>query len=160
MIMNTSTTKQNQKTQSSLVQLDSKGEIQWISLHPNPIQWSATELWESLTEKDTAVTYKQAIIKTFKLLKYLLVLILLVFLLGVALIISFWGIGFNLGGQFQKWLDNGGEGRQPEELVKELLKILLLPIQKIMEWANKYVEKYLPGWKPLDCKFFETTEEK
>ena len=247
--MNIATVEQKQNTQSSLVQLNSKGDIKWISLNPNPIQFSATQLWESLTEKDTAVTYKQAIIKTWKLLKYLLALLFFVFLLAVALIISFWGIGFNLGGQLHKWLDNAGEydlnlmsldsaddlpnegknlviaakigdsyhvlifdrtgnkvidkgegeflanptltwqldgaleldsstidkqikdklileiikssgigytGRQPAEFFSYFL---LLPIQKIVKWANKHLEKYLPGWKPLNCKFFETEEK-
>lgn len=161
MAMSTTSTDQNQTNQSCLVQLDSKGNIQWISsLDPNPIQLYATELWESLSAKDTAITYKQAIGKTWKLLKYLLALLFFMVLLGLAFIVSFWGVGFNLGGQFQKWLYNGGQGRQPEELVKELLKILLWPIQKIMEWANKYIEQYLPGWKPVNCACSETTEKK
>lgn len=157
--MNITTSEQKQGAQSCLVQLDSKGDIQWISLNPNPIQLYAIELWDSLSEKDTVVTYKQAIIKTWKLLKYLLALLFFVFLLVVALILSIWGIGFNTGISLQKWLDNGGQGRQPEEFIMELLKILLLPVQKVMEWANQYVEKYLPGWKPLNCKFFERAGE-
>jgi hypothetical protein len=156
--MSTLTTEQKQSSQSCLVQLDSKGNIQWVSLNPNPIQVYATDLWESLSEKDTAVTYKQAILKTWRLLKILLILFASVFLLVVAAIISIWGIGFNLGAQFQKWLDNNGQGRQPEEFLKELLNILLLPIQKIVEWANKYVQQYL-GWDTSACNFFDSTDE-
>jgi hypothetical protein len=158
--MNKTTTEQNKDGQSCLVQLDYKGNIQWISLNPNPIQLYATELWETLSEKETAITYKQALVKTWNLLKYLLALLLSIFLLTVALIVSIWGIGFNLGEQFQQWLDNGGQGRTPEEFVTKLLKIIVFPIQKIVEWANKYVEKYLPEWNPSNCKFFESTEEK
>jgi len=57
MAMSTTSTDRTQTNQSCLVQLDSKGNIQWISsLNPNPIQLYATELWESLSEKDTAIT--------------------------------------------------------------------------------------------------------
>lgn len=158
--MNILTTEQKQPTQSCLVQLDSKGNIQCISLDPNSIQLYATELWESLSEKDTAVTYKQAILKTWRLLKILLILLASVFLLVVAAIISIWGIGFNLGVQFQQWLDNDGQAqRGPEDFIGELVKILWLPIQKIVELANKHVQKYLPGWKPPECKFFESPKE-
>lgn len=153
--MNTTSVQQKQNTQSSIVKLDSQGNIQWISLNPNPIQLYSSQLCDSLTERDTVVTYKQALIKTWQLLKSLLYLVFSVFLLALALLVSIWGIGYNLGGQFQKWLDNGGKGRTPEEFVTKLLKILYSPIQKVVEWANKYVEKYLPGWKPSNCKFFE-----
>lgn len=111
----------------------------------NPIQIYAAELWNALSERDTAITYKQALTKTWKLLKYLLALLFFMFLLGIAVIISIWGIGFNLGASLQKWLDNGGQGRTPEEFFSILLNALISPIKKIVEWANKYVEKYLPS---------------
>ncbi len=254
--MMTNTVEQNKNTESCLVQLDSKGEIQWISLNPYPIKWNAAQIYELLREKDTILTYKQAIIKTWKLLKYLLALIFYLFLLGIALIITIWGIGYNLGVEFRKWLESAGEyqlnlisldsvdalpkkeknlvivakikkssddaaesddfyhvrifnrngnkiidkgegkflanqalieqldealgneidQQKQEQLILDIFKnlgigytgrqtgeffeILLLPIQKLVAWANHYVETHLPGWKLSNCKCFETPEKK
>jgi hypothetical protein len=67
------------------------------------------------------------------------------FLLGVAVIIATWGIGFNLGASLQKWLNNSGEGRTPEEFFSILLNAVISPTKKLVEWANKYLKKYLPN---------------
>ena len=254
MAMSTTTAEQKNTTQSCVVKLDSKGDLQVVSLNLNPIQWYAAELWETLSERDTAVTYKQAIVKTLKLLAYLLALLFFVFLFLAALIISIWGIGFNLGVQFQEWLESAGEynlnlipldsdvgsadalpnegknwviaakiddnyhvrifdrygnkiydkgggeflpdaalapqleaalvspptdkqtkdnlilgilksaglgytGRQSGEFFDSLSHLLFGPIQAIVKWANQYVEKYLPGWKPSNSKSLGSTEE-
>ncbi len=107
--MMTNTAEKNKNTESCLIQLDSKGEIQWLSLNPNPIRWNAARISELLTEKDTILTYKQAIIKTLILLKYLVALVFYLFLLGVALIITILGIGYNSIVKLLKWLDSAGE---------------------------------------------------
>jgi hypothetical protein len=159
MAMSITTPGQSKNNQSSLVQLDSKGDIQWVSHGPTPIQLYAAALWEALSEKDTAITYKQALIKTWVLFKYLLALVFFSFLFVIAFIISIWGIGFNLGKQFRQWLDDTENDHGPNEIVEALLKILFLPLQKAVELANKYIARYFPGWEPLNIKFFESTEE-
>jgi hypothetical protein len=124
------------------------GNEGFLSVMPyvtNPIQIYTAELWNTLSERDTAITYKQALAKTWKLLRYLLALLFYMFLLGVAVIIATWGIGFNLGASLQKWLNNSGEGRTPEEFFSILLTAVISPTKKLVEWANKYLKKYLPN---------------
>jgi hypothetical protein len=130
--------------QADLATYDAKDDVLCIIRHPlNPIQIYAAELWDALAERDTAITYKQALIKTWKLLKYLLALVFFMFLLGTAVIISIWGIAYNLGVSLQKWLNNDGQGRTPEEFFLILVNAFIAPFKKVVEWANDYVKKYL-----------------
>jgi hypothetical protein len=158
--MNTRTSQQQQNNQSCLVQLDSKGNIQWILPGSNHIQVYGTELWETISAKDTVPIYKQAFVKTWRILKYLLLLFLFAFLFGIAFIIAFWGIGFTVGEQFQKWLDNDGQARQAGDFTNGLLGILRASVKKLMDKANNYVAQYLPGWKPPECSWLQANQDR
>lgn len=123
----------------------------------NPVQEQATQLWETLSQQDTAVVYQQAVAKTWKLLKQAIALIVFLFVSLVALIFWIWGIGFQSGFHFRKWL----EVKQPNvnEVVGLFLKILFWPLILAFQWANSFVKKYL-GWEvQFDLSSSETTPE-
>lgn len=153
--MNTTSSSQ-QNHQARLVQLDANGNIQWISPNANPIQLYGSELLETIRQKETLTTYKQALIRTWRILKYFLLLLLFIFLFGVALLISFWAYGYNLGYEFQLWMDNGSK---EETFLQKLQTILLFPIRKIVEWSNRFLKRYVPDFEPSDLKVIESTDE-
>ncbi len=112
------------------------------AMQPIPIKTYAVEFWETLSEKKTAAIYKEAIIKTWELLKQAVTVIVSVFLLFVAILIWIWGYGFTQGKIFGEWLQNQGEVRQPEELVERIFKLLLDLIEKAIAWAKKQVKQF------------------
>ncbi|MBW4441955.1 MAG: hypothetical protein KME10_12100 [Plectolyngbya sp. WJT66-NPBG17] len=157
--MNTTST-DTQKGQSALVQLNSKGELQWIQVNPNPIKYHAAELWDTLKERETAIVYKQALHKTWLILRQAIALIFFIILLGFALLIVIWGTGFTLGVALQKWIDK--QERQPEDFVSTILNALRSPIDRLIQWAKQYVERYLPILKSTNGKSSssESTDQK
>jgi hypothetical protein len=133
----------NQESQLQTVNLSQCGELQW-TLPTNPIQFFAAELWQTLSERDTAVTYKQFFAKTFKLLAQVLALLFFLFLLVVAVIVWLWGVGFQSGRLFREWLVT----KQPTEIqiLSAMARLILWPIEKAIAWATDFVKNYL-GWE-------------
>ncbi len=148
--MTTTSTDSQNKAQSSLVQLNSKGELQWIQVNPNPIKYHASELWDTLRERETAIVYRQALHKTWFILRQVLALLFFVVLLAIALLVVIWGTGFTLGVALQKWIEH--QDRQPEDFISAILQALRSPIDQFITWANQYVERYLPGFKSSSSK--------
>lgn len=126
------------QAQSAIVQLKSTGEIEQISAHPNPIQIYSTALCETLSERETAVIYNQAISKTWMILKQAISLLFFLALFAIALILSIWGIGYALGLAL---------GKDPDKMQRDLLTQLQLPLKRLTQWADQYVKRYLPWWK-------------
>ncbi|NEP19680.1 MAG: hypothetical protein F6J97_22785 [Leptolyngbya sp. SIO4C1] len=123
----------------------------------NIIQYQASALWHTVSEQDTAVTYRQAGAKTWKILQQAFALFLLLLLFSSAVILWIWGLGFHSGRSFRIWL----ETEQPpiEKLVYIIARIVAWPLEKAITWANQYVEKYL-GWQSsLDFHFLEPGED-
>lgn len=133
----------NQASQLPIVNLSQCEELQW-TLPTNPIQFFATELWQTLSERDTAVTYKQFFTKTFKLLAQAIALLFFLILLVVAVIIWLWGVGFQSGRLFREWLVT----KQPTEvqILSAIARLILWPIEKAIAWATDFVKNYL-GWE-------------
>lgn len=141
--MDAPTAQKTQEGQIKTIDLSQCGEIQW-TLPTNPIQFFATELWQTLSERDTAVTYKQFFTKTFKLLAQAIALLFFLILLVVAVIVWVWGVGFQSGRLFREWLIT----KEPTEvqILSAIARVLLWPIEKATAWATKFVKDYL-GWK-------------
>lgn len=140
--MNAPLDKQNQDSPSQIVKLSQQGDLRWV-FENNPIRYYATELWHTLSERDTAVTYKQFLLKTLKLLIQAIALIFFLLLLLVAIIIWLWGIGFQSGQYFGEWLESK---TSIQEALYDLLKLILWPFKLAFEWAKDRVKKYL-GWE-------------
>jgi hypothetical protein len=110
-------------------------------MNPNPIQYQASQLWQTLATQETAWTYKQAIIKTWELLKQTGKLIVLLVLLVVVVLVWWWSLGYRGGYDFRKWL----ETEQPtlEELLQEAVTRLLMPFEWLANWAQDKVKELL-----------------
>ncbi|MBD1823622.1 hypothetical protein H6F51_14125 [Cyanobacteria bacterium FACHB-DQ100] len=121
-----------------MVKLSSGGELQKVSAQTTPIQIYSTALWETLTERETAVIYKQALSKTWMLLKQAIALLFFLLLFAIALIFSIWGIGFALGAAL---------GQDPDKMQQDLITQLQSSLQRLVGWADDYVKRYLPGWQ-------------
>jgi hypothetical protein len=126
-------------------------------------QYQVDQLWAVLREENTADAYQQAGAKTWKLFKHLVALLLYVWLLLLAIVIWIWGIGFQSGYYFRKWISD--EEPTSVEIVTACLKVLLLPFAWAYAWASEFVHSQL-GWKnPLEEEtadtpsVTETTEE-
>lgn len=141
----TNTTPVDTKTQaqSAIVQYQSTGEIVQFSADPTPIQIYSQALWETLSERETTVIYKQALGKTWMILKQAIALLFFLTLFAIALILSIWGIGFALGAAL---------GNDPNQMQQDLIKRLQTPLQHLIQWANGYVQRYLPWWKPSNTQ--------
>lgn len=135
---------QNQESQSSLVTLSHDSSVAKYPLQNNPVREQAGQLWAILSQDDTATTYQQAAVKTWKLFKQAIILIFFLFVLLIALVFLLWGIGFQSGRQFRRWL----EIKQPtlDDLLYIMLEIIVLPFKRAFEWANSFIKKYL-GWE-------------
>lgn len=138
--MNAPIVEKNQESQIKTINLSQCGELQW-SLPMNPIQFFASELWQTLSERDTAVTYKQFFAKTFKLLAQVFALLFFLILLVVAVVVWIWGIGFQFGRLLREWLAT----EQPtfDQVLSAIARFLLWPVEKAIAWATKFVKDYL-----------------
>ncbi len=146
--MNTPIVKQNQDSDSDLIKSSQPKDHQLIFDNKSiqAIQDHATELWNTLSEKDTAITYKQFLIISWKLLVQTITLIFSLLMLLVAIIIWLWSIGFQLGQYFVELLASETLRKKAWE---DILKLLL--------WPFKCSKNYL-GWEFSfdECK---TSEE-
>lgn len=142
----------------STVKLQRNSDLQW-GFKVNPIPEYANELWQTLTAKDTAITYKQAGAKTWRLLQLTLGLIFFIFLLACAVVLWFWGIGYNLGRSFRIWLAETNP--HPDELFFIAIRLIVYPIEVLIKWATELVKNYL-GWevKPDVSEFASNVSNK
>lgn len=113
-------------------------------LQSNPVQQQVSQLWSTLSEEDTAAVYQQAAAKTWTLLKQIASLIVFIVIAIVALTVWLWGVGFRSGLQFRQWIEV--EHPTSDELVGAFLKVLIWPLERAFEWADRFVKNYL-GWE-------------
>lgn len=100
-----------------------------------------SQLLSMLKEDETSGTYQKAAEKTWVLFKRVVMLVLFTFSLIVALLIWLYGMGFQAGFYFRRWLE---VERPPIEKVTSLiLNYLSLPFRKAYDWANWFVKEYL-----------------
>lgn len=133
-------------------------------MKPNPIQYQAAQLCDTLFAPDTALTYKEATLKSGEILKQTARLIFMLGLLFVVFVVWVWSVGFQSGQGFRGWL----ETEQPtlERLLQEAAKILLKPFELVAEWSQSQVKELLgiPEDKVItpatDCKVIEPAVEK
>ena len=107
----------------------------------NPIQYQTNVLWGDLSSKDTIKTYKQALVKTWILLKETAILILMLFLLLVVFVVWVWNLGFRSGWEFRKWIES--ENPEPKELVDVIIKLLINSFTMVFNWIKDLVENKL-----------------
>jgi hypothetical protein len=110
----------------------------------NPIQYQASQLWDNLSDKSTAKTYKCALIKTGDLLKQTAILLLMLVLLLVAVFVWMWNVGYRSGWGFRKWMES--ENPSPQELVAAVFNFLTQPIILAFNWTQNQLETQF-GWK-------------
>ncbi|MDJ0616790.1 MAG: hypothetical protein QNJ63_08595 [Calothrix sp. MO_192.B10] len=109
----------------------------------NPIQ-GAIQLWATLSDKDTTVTYQQAAGKTWQIFKQAIAIVLFLLALTIALTIWMLGIAFQSGQNLRNWL----EIKQPnlDEVAYALFKFLVWPLERAYEWSASFIKEYL-GWE-------------
>jgi hypothetical protein len=107
----------------------------------NPIQNQALELWQNLSDKDTALTLKKGLEKFWELAQQILQLFFFIVLLGVALVIWFWSVGYQSGRTFRAWTET--DVKSPDDLVTQLLNMLLKPLQVLPDWAKTQIQELL-----------------
>jgi hypothetical protein len=108
----------------------------------NPIQYQASELWQTLTDQDTGAVYQKALQKTLHLFKQLSRFLLLLLLLVTAIVVWVWSIGFQGGSGFRIWLK---ENPEPSALAIKAVEIFLLPFKVASIWLEEQA-KELFGW--------------
>lgn len=107
----------------------------------NPIQNQATELWQNLSDKETALTLKKGLEKFWELVQQTLQLIFFLVLLVVALLIWFWSVGYQSGRAFRTWMETGV--KSPDDLVTQLVNLALKPLGVLPDWAKSKIQELL-----------------
>lgn len=104
-------------------------------MNPNPINYQAIELWQTLSDKETTLTFQQAAIKTWKLLQQAGRLLFLVSLLFVVIVVWLWSVAYRSGKDFRYWLETAQVS--PEKLFATTLDILVQrPIAWLVNWSE------------------------
>ncbi|MBE9199606.1 MULTISPECIES: hypothetical protein [unclassified Nodularia (in: cyanobacteria)] len=104
-------------------------------MNPNPINYQAIELWQTLSDKETTLTFKQAAIKTWKLLQQAGRLLFLVSLFFVVVVVWLWSVAYRSGKDFRYWLETAQVS--PETLFSTTLDILVQrPIAWLVNWSE------------------------
>jgi hypothetical protein len=103
------------------------------------IQYQANVLWDNIFSKDTIQTYKQALVKTWNLLKETAILLLMLFLLIVVFVVWVWHIGFNSGREFRKWMVSPNQA--PEKMFGDIIEWLKELFIKVFTEVKQFVEK-------------------
>jgi hypothetical protein len=134
-------TDQNQESHSNLVSLPLYGVVGKDALQNNPVREQVMQLLAILSEEDTSVTCQQTASKTWRLFQQVAVLIFFLCTLFVALIFWLWGVGYQSGVYFRRWVDV----KQPttNDLLLGMLEIIMWPFKQALNWANSFVKKYL-----------------
>jgi hypothetical protein len=108
----------------------------------NPIQYQATEFWQTLFDQDTGAIYQKALHKTWQLLKQLLRFFLLLLLFVTVVVVWVWSVGFQSGSGFRLWLQQNPD---PGTIALKAIEILLFPFKIASIWLEKQA-KELFGW--------------
>ncbi|MBW4644927.1 MAG: hypothetical protein KME23_18370 [Goleter apudmare HA4340-LM2] len=107
----------------------------------NPIQNQATELWQNLADKETALTLKRGLDKLWELVQQTLQLFFFLALLVAAFMIWFWSVGYQSGRAFRIWAETGV--KSPDDLVNQLLNLVLKPLGVLPDWAKFQIQELL-----------------
>jgi hypothetical protein len=110
-------------------------------MNPNPIQYQAIELWQTLSDEDTKLTFKQAAIALWKVLKQAGRLVFLVGLFFLVVVVWFWTVAYRTGSDFRYWLETAMVS--PEELVSKTLELLLKPVKWVSKWSELKLQEFL-----------------
>lgn len=134
-------------------------------MNPNPINYQAIELWQTLSDQETTLTFKQAVLKAWKLLQQAGRLIFLVGLLFFVVVIWLWSVAYRSGKDFRYWLETAQVS--PETLVSTTLDIFVRrPIEWLVNWSEAKRKELLriPEVKALTAtvepKLIKGTDEK
>ena len=104
-------------------------------MNPNPINYQAIELWQTLSERDTILTFRQAGIKAWQLLQQAGRLLFLLSLLFFVVVIWLWSVAYRSGRDFRYWLETAQVS--PEKLVSRTLDILVkTPSKFLVNWSE------------------------
>jgi hypothetical protein len=107
----------------------------------NPIQNQATELWQNLSDKETALTLKKGLEKFWELVQQTLQLLFFLVLLVVALVIWFWSVGYQSGRAFRTWMET--DVKSPDDFVTRLVNLILKPLEVLPDWAKSQIKELL-----------------
>jgi hypothetical protein len=110
-------------------------------MNPNPIQYQAIELWQTLSDKDTKLTFKQGAIALWKVLKQAGRLVFLVGLFFVVVVVWFWSVAYRAGSDFRYWLETAMVS--PEQLVAKTVEIITAPIKWFVKWSEVKLQELL-----------------
>ena len=109
----------------------------------NPIQYQVSALQQTLFSEETGSIYLQALVKTWKLLRQIVVLALLLGLLAIAFVVWVWTKGFVSGQSFRDWLET--QQPTPQQIGAEILKLLQWPFQQLVSWSNQTMTALTSG---------------
>ena len=108
------------------------------------IQAEGLQVYEMLTEPSTAAAYQTAAKTTLVVLKKVLIILFFSLMLLFALVVWTWGIGFQLGTQLRKDLEENPPSSFTD-MVKGVYGALGKGFTKLYAWAADFVHKAL-GW--------------
>jgi hypothetical protein len=132
-----------QQTQG--IQQNAKGELVQMAAPTNsslsslngPLQYRTAELMRILSDQETGATYKHGLRTTLNLLKVTVALLFHLVLKGFALVVWIWGIGFQLGYYFRKWIEVTGPSA--DEIVCAFLWGTARPFVLLHQWATSFL---------------------
>jgi hypothetical protein len=107
----------------------------------NPIQNQATELWQNLSDKETALTLKKGLEKFWEIIQQTAQLLFFLVLLVVAFVIWFWSVGYQSGRAFRTWMET--DVKSPDDLVTQLVNMVLKPLAVLPDWAKSQIQQLL-----------------
>lgn len=107
----------------------------------NPIQNQATELWQNLSDKETALTLKKGLEKFWEIIQQTAQLLFFLVLLVVAFVIWFWSVGYQSGRAFRTWMET--DVKSPDDLVTQLINMVLKPLEVLPDWAKSQIQQLL-----------------
>jgi hypothetical protein len=110
-------------------------------MNPNPIQYQAIELWQTLSDKDTKLTFKQGAIALWKVVKQAGRLVFLVGLFFVVVVVWFWSVAYRTGSDFRYWLEAAQVS--PDQLVTKTVELLLQPVKWLSKWSELKLQEFL-----------------
>lgn len=121
-----------------------------------PLQRQTAELMKVLATGDTGTTYKNALVTSLHVLKIFAIWLFQVALTVFAVLVWLWGIGYQGGYLFRKWIEVNSPSTS--ELVCTVLKTVAAPFVRLYEWAADFVAVSF-GWD-VQFKCLETEPPK
>ncbi|PSR16857.1 hypothetical protein C8255_15635 [filamentous cyanobacterium CCP3] len=111
-----------------------------MALAAGPLQHQTTELVRIFSDQATGETFKRSLGTALYVFKLMGALLLRLAVVGVAVVVWVWGLGFQLGYYFRKWIDNTSP--TAEEIVCNVLWAIARPFVLLYQWANSFL-----GWE-------------